>query len=64
MTVVIDGKAAVASVVEALGSAAEKLEALGHRRPGLADCERRVSIVRSKNSGVSAVFPAGWALAR
>ncbi len=36
MTVVIDGKAAAASVVEAVGSAAEKLKALGHRRPGLA----------------------------
>jgi methylenetetrahydrofolate dehydrogenase (NADP+) / methenyltetrahydrofolate cyclohydrolase len=36
MTVVIDGKAAAASVVEAVSSAAEKLEALGHRRPGLA----------------------------
>lgn len=36
MTVVIDGKTAAASVVEAVGSAAGKLEALGHRRPGLA----------------------------
>jgi methylenetetrahydrofolate dehydrogenase (NADP+)/methenyltetrahydrofolate cyclohydrolase len=36
MTVVIDGKAAAASVVEAVSSAAGKLEALGHRRPGLA----------------------------
>ncbi len=36
MTTVIDGKAAAASVVEAVGSAAGKLETLGHRRPGLA----------------------------
>jgi methylenetetrahydrofolate dehydrogenase (NADP+) / methenyltetrahydrofolate cyclohydrolase len=36
VTTVIDGKAAAASVVEAVSSAAEKLEALGHRRPGLA----------------------------
>ncbi|KPF41553.1 tetrahydrofolate dehydrogenase/cyclohydrolase catalytic domain-containing protein, partial [Rhizobium sp. AAP43] len=36
MTVIIDGKAAAASVVEAAGSAAGQLEMLGHRRPGLA----------------------------
>ncbi|PYB77494.1 bifunctional methylenetetrahydrofolate dehydrogenase/methenyltetrahydrofolate cyclohydrolase FolD [Rhizobium wuzhouense] len=36
MTTVIDGKAAAASVVEAVSAAAEKLETLGHRRPGLA----------------------------
>ncbi|RKE86166.1 bifunctional methylenetetrahydrofolate dehydrogenase/methenyltetrahydrofolate cyclohydrolase FolD [Rhizobium sp. AG855] len=36
MTTVIDGKAAAASVVEAVSAAAERLETLGHRRPGLA----------------------------
>ncbi|TPP09867.1 bifunctional methylenetetrahydrofolate dehydrogenase/methenyltetrahydrofolate cyclohydrolase FolD [Rhizobium glycinendophyticum] len=36
MTTVIDGKAAAASVVEAVSSAAGQLEANGHRRPGLA----------------------------
>lgn len=36
MTTVIDGKAAAASVVEAVTSAAGRLEALGHRKPGLA----------------------------
>jgi methylenetetrahydrofolate dehydrogenase (NADP+)/methenyltetrahydrofolate cyclohydrolase len=36
VTTVIDGKAAATSVVEAVSSAAIKLETLGHRRPGLA----------------------------
>lgn len=36
VTTVIDGKAAAASVVEAVTDAAAKLEARGHRKPGLA----------------------------
>lgn len=36
VTTVIDGKAAAASVVEAVTEAAAKLEARGHRKPGLA----------------------------
>ncbi|THV24209.1 bifunctional methylenetetrahydrofolate dehydrogenase/methenyltetrahydrofolate cyclohydrolase FolD [Peteryoungia ipomoeae] len=36
MTTVIDGKAAAASVVDAVTEAAAKLEARGHRKPGLA----------------------------
>lgn len=36
MTVVIDGRAAAASVIEAVGNAASKLESVGHSRPGLA----------------------------
>lgn len=34
MTVVIDGKAAAVSVIEAVTSAATKLETSGHRKPG------------------------------
>ncbi|MFY8098498.1 MAG: tetrahydrofolate dehydrogenase/cyclohydrolase catalytic domain-containing protein, partial [Allorhizobium sp.] len=36
MTTVIDGKAAAASVIEAVTSAATTLESSGHRKPGLA----------------------------
>ena len=36
MTVIIDGKAAAASVIEAVTSAATGLETSGHRKPGLA----------------------------
>jgi len=36
MTVIIDGKAAAASVIEAVTSAATTLESSGHRKPGLA----------------------------
>ncbi|MFC3969649.1 hypothetical protein ACFOVS_16170 [Rhizobium lemnae] len=36
MTIIIDGKAAVASVIEAIASAATSLETSVHRRSGLA----------------------------
>ncbi|MDH4415056.1 MAG: hypothetical protein QE484_17245 [Rhizobium sp.] len=36
MTVIIDGKAAAASVIETVTSAATTLESSAHRKPGLA----------------------------